>query len=211
MNRALTEQARAMVAAATPMVAQVVRAFRVEPHVREELRSAGFEALSLAALRYDASQGPFEPFASAAVRGAVLRTLGKEFRARRPLQRLIDRGSLGLTKPRDTSLEEALSSDAGDERADVVAGLERVVAGYLGVESVRAASGEEQILSRDAYRRVLTALDTVSSAERAAFMGYMVEGRSHEELRTEAGLSKRTVQRMIERTQETIRGQFPVD
>lgn len=200
-----------MVKAATPMVAQVVAAFRVEPHVREELRSAGFEALSLAALRHDPAKGPFEPFARAAVRGGVLRTLGKEFRARRPLQRLIDQGSLGIARPRDASLEDALSSDVGDDRADVVAGLERVVAGYLGLESVRAASGEEHILSRDACRAVLAALDAVTAAERSAFMGHVVEGRSHEELRTEARVSKRTVQRMIERTQEAIRERFPTE
>ena len=205
MKPTLTEAQRAQVTASMRIVAQLALAYRVEPHIRDELMSAGYEALTRAVLRHRDEEGAFEPFARVAVRMALLRTVGREFRARRPLMRMIDRGPMGLPAPKDVSLEDALAAQTGDERADIVVGLERVVAGYLGVESVRAANGEENMLARDAHRHILAALDSVKTAERDAFFAHVVNGQTHAEITKSSGVNKRTLQRMIERAEDAIR------
>ena len=199
----LGERVRALVAGSMPLVTQLVGRHRVAPHIRDELTCAGLEALSLAGLRYDPDQGPFEVFARATIRGALLRARGKEARA----ARLLEHGSVCASSSEDGSLEEPATWQTGDERIDLVQGLEQVAAGYLSLGSVRACNGEQSVLFGELCQEVLTALRTVTAAEREVFFGHL-EGHTHEELRIAAGVSKRTVQRMIERALGAIRARL---
>lgn len=205
MTQKLSKSQQALVAKATTLVRILAVAFRTDKTTEDELVSAGNEALTLAALRYREDEGPFEVFARLAIRGAMLRTLGKEHRARRSLTRFADAAGPSLEAPKEASLDEVFVQQAADDSADVVASLERVVAGYLAVHAVRAAQGEETILALERQDQIVRALENVDPDDRRAFLAHLVEGKTHEECMAELGVKKRTLQRRIERAEETVR------
>lgn len=203
MTQKLSTEQQALVAKTAHLVLQVVAAFRTDPTTEDELVSAGNEALTRAVLRHREGDGPFEVFARLAVHYAVLRTLGKESRARRALT--LDRPRPQLSGPREVSLEDALSHRAADERGEVVVALERVTAGFLAVDAVRASRGEETILARERQQEIVRAVNGVDPEARQAFFAHLIEGKTHQECMTELGVKKRTLQRRIERAEEAVR------
>ena len=197
-----------MVARLKPIVDRMALGLRTDETMRAELRSAGYEALSLAVLRYREEAGEFEPFARLAIRGALLRTMGREYRAQRSLVRFSERQVSQLPSPREASLEEALSAQVGDERADIVAALERVACGFLCEAAVRAAFGEETILAREAEREIVHALEGVEPADRTVFFAHVINGKTHREIIADTGVNQRTLQRMIERAGDVVRNRL---
>lgn len=165
--------------ATTKVVAHLIAGYRVAPQLREELLSAGYEALTLAASRYDPEQGPFEPFARLQVRTAVFRAVRKEARA-----------------------QSLLPAEAEPERdPEPPPDLEPA---HLSAASLQAASGA--LLRKSELQRELdAALQTLPEEERTAFLAYAVQGHTQEEIAQKAGVSKRTVQRRIERAVQVVR------
>ncbi len=201
----LNEHSRGLVAGSARLVPQLLSRHRVSEPLREELLSAGLEALVLAGLRYDPTLGPFEAFARVTIRGALLRARSKEARALRSLERgHLKRGDIQEPTPEGVSSEDLGTWQTGDERTDFVLGLERVAAGLLGNASVQASNGEQMVRFRALCLEVGAALEHINPVEREVFLGHL-EGNTLEELRVAAGVSKRTVQRMIERAQSAIR------
>ena len=175
----LSAETRALVQATTEVVAHLIAGYRVAPQLREELLSAGYEALTLAASRYDPEQGPFEPFARLQVRTAVFRAVRKEARA-----------------------QSLLPAEAEPERdPEPPPDLEPA---HLSAASLHAASGALRRKS-ELQRELEAALQTLPEEERTAFLAYAVQGHTQEEIAQKAGVSKRTVQRRIERAVQVVR------
>ncbi len=172
----LSAETRALVQATTKVVAQLIAGYRLAPHLRDELLSAGYEALTLAASRYNPAQGPFEPFARLQVRTAVFRAVRKESRAVR------------LLPAEETELDTAPDLEPA----------------HLSAASLQAASGA--LLRQSELQRELdAALQNLPEEERTTFLAYAVQGHTHEEIAQKAGVSKRTVQRRIERAVQVVR------
>lgn len=203
MTQKLSTEQQALVARTAQLVLRLAVIFRTDRTTEDELISAGNEAITLAVLRHREADGPFEVFARKAVHFAMLRTLGKEYRERRAL--ILDGPRPRLAPPQEVSLEDALSTQAGDDRAEVIVALERVTAGFLGIFAVRASRGEETILARERQSQILRALDGIEHDDRLAFFAHLIEGKTHEECMTELGVKKRTLQRRIERAEEAVR------
>lgn len=205
MKSRLTEAQQALVARYVGLVQRLAIAYRTDRTTEDELVSAGYEALCQVALRYREAEGPFEPFAKIAIKGAMLRALFKEARSRRALSRLVESPGPQLSGPKEASLDEAMALQPGDDAADVVEGLERVAAGFLAVYSLRASQGDESILLRERERQIARALDATDPKDREAFVAHVVLGKTHEQCRHELGLKQRTMQRMIERVEDAVR------
>lgn len=107
--------------------------------------------------------------------------------------------------PKPISFDQAMSLEAGDERADVVRDLQAVAAGYVAAFSARAAQGEDALLEHVARVQISGVLQSIDANDRAAFLAHVVNGRTHDEIAGDLGVVKRTVQRMIERATEAVR------
>lgn len=159
-----------------------------------------------AAIAYNAALGtPFDAFARPAIRGAMLRTLGREGRARRALGQYADVAGTTIQAPKPISFDQAMALEASDERADVVRDLQAVAAGYIAAFSARAAQGEDALLEHVARVQISGVLQNIDANDRAAFLAHVVNGRTHDEVAGDLGVVKRTVQRMIDRATEAVR------
>jgi RNA polymerase sigma factor (sigma-70 family) len=139
------------------LTAHFARRYRLNESQQEELYSAGCEALTKAAPRYDPSWGtPFENFAWKRITGAMKRALARESelyaaasaQMLEQMEQLIDTGNPFLD-----SDEDVVAAIAG-HLGDATAGLFVFLLGPM-----RSAATEEAIVQRETYADALRWLE----------------------------------------------------
>lgn len=206
---------------------------------REELARAGVLGLVEAAHRYDESRGiPFERFAAARIRGAILDSARKADWAPRSLRasaRAVEEvrqritGTLGHT-PTRTQLAAELEISEG-ELIDLQGRISRAVVGTLnetmadeegdGVELIeliadRTAGDPAELAENDELHRYLrAAVKHLPERHRLVIIGYFLEGRSSEDLARFLGVTESRVSQVrseaLEMLREGIEAQYSND
>ncbi|XXY51450.1 sigma-70 family RNA polymerase sigma factor [Sorangium sp. So ce269] len=182
----LTPRQRTLVEGAIPMVNRLAWALALRrfPGMRDELRSAGYEALVLSVRSYDARLGErFTTYAWRRIFGAMVDCARQVRPSSRSLVEAMRRAGfdLAVTLRDETDVFADGDSDVnrrlGDTCDDVATGM-AVALGGGGI----APSGEEALIHREDYARAIRAL-----AEARATLS--PEGQTLLELRYEQGLT----------------------
>lgn len=198
----LDAERRALVEAFAPRVAEIARALRRQIDLpAEECESAGYEALTRAALRYDPALGtPFVAFAYYRVRGAMIDAARQRFpdntRARRLLhvigvtQELAAIRARGLDDPRGR----------GERCADAAELIWETTAAAL----LSRALADDEGLGIEARLTLRAAVERCEPEERALIEAVYVRGLSMSEYAEAQGLSPSTVSRRHARTLQRL-------
>ncbi|MEE9386583.1 MAG: sigma-70 family RNA polymerase sigma factor [Nannocystaceae bacterium] len=193
---------------AAPRVKQIAHAVhRSLWHIPlEELRSAGYEGLVHAALRYDPDSGvPFAAFAYYRIRGAMI----DYGRRSTPGSRSVARAQRSLAA-QQSILEEAqeLHSDQHLTLRDRVAQARQVVARATAVAllarttdadpettAARDEDPESSVISTETRHRLHTAVAAMDSVEQDMIHAIYVDGKNMHEYARELGVNASTVSR----------------
>ncbi len=187
----------------------------------DDLRSAGQEALVVAAQRFDASRGvPFRRWANLRIRGGMIDSLRKGGNMPRRVYaelRAIEAGDL----VQDTYIEEdAAKPTPTPQQADVnlttyLANMATAMA--LGLLSAPTPTGnpehaphperpaDESIEQNQLMKVLLEVIDSRPEAERALIRRHYFDGLKFEEVARELGLSKSWASRLHARAIEGVR------
>jgi RNA polymerase sigma factor FliA len=209
-----------LVASHLPLVGHLVREMlaRVPAHVRrEDLMSAGSEALVTAARSFDPDRGtPFVAFASVRVRGALLDELrGQDWASRsvrgnaRRLDDARDRFVADNGRlPTDAELAEAAEIDprtVATVRDDVRRAMVLSLQGILGdgqdgageaVVTQRQSGPEDMLLHRERIGYLHDAVETLPQRLRVVVEGYYFQERPMAELAAELGVTESRVSQL---------------
>jgi RNA polymerase sigma factor (sigma-70 family) len=167
-----------------------------------ELESAGFEALAIAAAKHDLSKGPFEPYAFACVRAGMASDVRKAQRWRiraEPIARSLVPQDDGDDPP---TVDEMLSRTMEQDRADNTAELRRRVGSYWTTILLHESLGdhEEDHLTARAMAHGLEVIkrtvETFTPEGRTYFRRFCKQERPIAEIAVELGVSVRTVGRL---------------
>ena len=177
---------------------------------RDELRSAGSEALVVAASRYQHALGPFEGFAFKYAERAMLevvrKTLALRTREHAAVERLECAGFEELEEP---DLDDVLLAMPDSDREATVRDLRlRVGAVTSALLLASANDGEDVFLERRAMtigRAVLAETgDGLGEPDRTFFVRFFHDGRTLAEIATELGVPRITARRVGDRVKERL-------
>ena len=212
-GRRLTPEQAARVERAVGQVAKLAdkMATKLPGLSRDDLRSAGHEALVKAALRFDPEQGvPFAAYAHYRVRGAMIdaarrnhpaaRRHSRALRALQASQSVLE-GAAEQHTPSDTperrTLEERVKA-AAELVAQTTAAVMLTRLRPVDPETVSARDGDDAETRLDDQRlqgRLQGALDDCSSEEREIVEALYVQGQSMHDFAAQHGISVSTVSR----------------
>ncbi len=207
-GKRLGPREQALVTSALPLVdllaRRVGRRFPTVPAA--DLRSAGHEAVVLAALTYDPTLGvPFRTFAWKRIMGALVHDAPNE--AFGTLHQRIRLAFAADTSepPGELTLEEALLDTPEAARARALAWVRKQAAGMILAalfEAGQTAGGEDDVVARETQVRAREALDRALAAltddERYFVERHYRDGATFDVLAVELAVVPRTVVRLHE-------------
>lgn len=208
MTAPLTPAQQALVVPSTAKVLLIAASFRADPATEKELVSSGYLALTLAASSFVGDPALFWAFARHHVRGAMLRTMGKEHRARKHTANSESSAGPRFPPPREVTLDDLATGEGASDREDVVRALEAVTLGFLGAHSLRLSRGEESLLERESAAAIADELNRLDERTRVAYIEHVANGRIHVEVAAELGVSKRTLQRLVDTAERALRARL---
>ncbi|WP_437585618.1 sigma-70 family RNA polymerase sigma factor [Sorangium sp. So ce1000] len=200
----LTPRQRALVEGAIPMVDRLAWALALRRFsgMRDELRSAGYEALVQAVRSYDARLGErFTTYAWRRAFGAMIDCAKQARPAGRSLVEAMNKGGFALAATLRDDSDVFVDADGdvelrlGDACDDVAAGM------AVALRSGGVPSGEEELLLREDYARAIRALEEVRAA-------LSVEGRLLLELRYEQGLTLGEIAGRVSLSEATVKRRY---
>lgn len=198
----LTPRQRRLVEGAIPMVNRLAWALALRrfPGMRDELRSAGYEALALAVRSYDARLGErFTTYAWRRVFGAMIDCAHIVRPAARDLIEAMRKAGfeVAATLRDDTDVFADADIDVdrrlGDSCGDVALGM-ALALGSGG----SAPAGDEALVQKEEYARAIRALKEARAA-------LSPEGRLLIELRYEQGLTIADIARRVSLSEATVK------
>jgi RNA polymerase sigma factor (sigma-70 family) len=177
----------------------------------DELESAGYEGLTLAAAHYDPSKGSFEAFAFSYVRNAMASDVRKTVRWRiraEPLARTLIPQDDGKEEEEDDpldpgkTLEELMARSVQADRVDAITELRLRVGSYWSAMLLHESLGdhEEDHLTRRAMAHGLEVINatvkTLSPRHQTYFRRFYRQERPLAEIALELNKSVKTIQRL---------------
>lgn len=203
----LDPEQRALVEAFAPRVPLIARGLRHQVDLAlEDCESAGYEALTRAALRYDPCAGtPFAAFAYYRVRGAMIDAARNQFpdhrRARRILHVLGVTQELAASRTRGPDDARGLTTRCG-EAAELI--WETTAAVLLS----RALADDDEVLGPEARLSLRALVEGCDPDERALIDAVYVRGLTMTEFAEAQGTSVSTISRRHQRLLRRLGDRF---